>query len=48
MQLFKMLNLIILLPSVAKHKPKEQWQTPIRSVVRFMQHAGKSYSKIKK
>jgi hypothetical protein len=34
--------------SMANHKPKEQWQTPVRSVVCSLRQAGKSYGEIKK
>ena len=43
-----MSNPIILLPSVANYKSKQQWQTPVRSVVRSLRRAGKSYGEIKK
>jgi len=39
---------IILSPSAANHKPKEQWKTPIRSTVRLLRRQGKSYGEIKK
>ena len=48
MQLFKMSDLIILPPSMVNHKLKEQWETPIRLIVRFIRRQGKSYSEIKK
>ena len=39
---------LILSPSVANHKPKEQWKTPVRAAVRLLHRQGKSYCKIKK
>jgi hypothetical protein len=39
---------IILSPSVANHKPKEQWKTPVRSTVRSLRRQGKSHGEIKK
>ena len=39
---------IILSPSAANHKPKEQWKTPVRSTVRSLRRQGKSYGEIKK
>ena len=48
MQLFKISHPIILSPSMANHKPKEQWQTPVRSVVRSLRRAGKIHGEIKK
>jgi hypothetical protein len=43
-----MSDLIILSPSVVNHKPKEQWETPVRLIVRSMRRQGKSYGEIKK
>jgi hypothetical protein len=39
---------IILSPSAANHKPKEQWKTLVRSTVRSLRRQGKSYGEIKK
>jgi hypothetical protein len=45
--MLEMSDPIILSPSAADHKPKEMW-TPVRSVVRSMRQACKSYGEIRK
>jgi hypothetical protein len=46
--MLEMSDPIILSPSAADHKPKEMWTTPVRSVVRSMRRACKSYGEIRK
>jgi hypothetical protein len=46
--MLEMSDPIILSPSAADNKPKEMWTTPVRSVVRSMRQACKSYGEIRK
>jgi hypothetical protein len=47
-QLLKMEDSIILSPSVANHKPKEMWKTPVHSTVHSSRKQGKSCGEIKR
>jgi hypothetical protein len=46
MHLFKMSDLIILSLSMANHKPKEQWETPIRLIIRSIRWQVKSWKNV--